>query len=313
MAFFSSLLERFYAQAQRQKTAITAFMYAINPSILGDDQALAWTNLGLWSQTKTDYPYAAAQLAKHMGDALQIKSTDHLLDIGCGHGASLVFWHQQYAVQHIAALELQPKCCKKIAAQQLPYLKKIIQQSIFFDQNNDEIHSELETYDVIISLDLAYHFALSDYLTAIKKWQTSNCRIGFHTLIKTEQFATLSSRQQKRLARLLRCAKVNLDHLLTESQLKKLLDQQHFTQIQCEDLSKDVLQGFAQYIESEEFKKIKRSQTQNSLNLRHKLNVFKIQMTAKLCQILYATQGIAYVQVTAKTTTLHHHSVKKSA
>lgn len=70
--------------------------------------------------------------------------------------------------------------------------------------------------------------------------------------------------------------------------LRSTLEQQGFVDIQIEDLSKQVLLGFSQYIQNQQGQKQSRG-----------LANFKIQMTAKLCQQLYQNGYVRYIQITA--------------
>lgn len=99
-----------------QLSSISAFehKYAIDAKQLGDSRTCAWTNLGLWHSYTYSYVQACEQLAIHLANQLQLCSTEHPLDLGCKHGASVFFWQKQYAVQHITAVELQASCIKKI-------------------------------------------------------------------------------------------------------------------------------------------------------------------------------------------------------
>lgn len=80
------------------RAALSRFIphkYAIDASSLGDSEELAWTNLGFWKNTQT-YREACRQLADHLAQAVNLNSKDHLLDLGCGQGASLLHWLQHY-------------------------------------------------------------------------------------------------------------------------------------------------------------------------------------------------------------------------
>ena len=88
---------------------------------------------------------------------------------------------------------------------------------------------------------------------------------------------------------MLKCADVNLKHLSTDVELKQLLNQHDFKQVQIKDLSENVLNGFSNYIYEH-----------GTLNEKNKdLDYLKILMTAKLCKKLYEDDLIHYVQVSA--------------
>lgn len=96
--------------------------YAIDAKRLGDDAWLAWSNLGFWQGQQYNYPQACQSLADQIAQSIQLKSTDCVLDLGCGQGASLLHWTQHYHIQQLSAVELQPECVKRIQ-KQLPQVQ----------------------------------------------------------------------------------------------------------------------------------------------------------------------------------------------
>ena len=88
--------------------------YAIDAKRLGDDTLLAWSNLGYWQGQQHNYPLACQSLADQIAASVQLKSTDRVLDLGCGQGASLVFWMEHFQIQNLSAVELQTECVEKI-------------------------------------------------------------------------------------------------------------------------------------------------------------------------------------------------------
>jgi hypothetical protein len=87
---------------------------------------------------------------------------------------------------------------------------------------------------------------------------------------------------------LLKSADVNWQNLMGEQQLTQKLIQKGFTQIEIQDFSEPVLNGFAVYIEN------KRKERKH-----FDLAQLKIDMTAKLCRKLYQDGLVHYIQVSA--------------
>ena len=82
----------------------------IDDSLLQDKWIPApWINLGDWSVTD-DYREACHQLAFRLGDRLELKADDRLLELACGYGAGLRLWSKSFGVQHCDALEYRREC-----------------------------------------------------------------------------------------------------------------------------------------------------------------------------------------------------------
>ena len=256
--------------------------YAINAKQLGDDAALAWSNLGYWDDATSSYPHACRQLAHQLAQAVQLTSADKLLDLGCGQGASLALWQQHYQLQYIEAVELQANCVMQIQ-QHLPQLTAIHQHSFL---NLKQIQFKA-AFDVVLCIDAAYHSNLNSFLASVCTVLNAKGRLGFHYLILSEKWSALTALQKQKYNWLLKSADVNLDDLMTQSVLEQTLQDDDFSEIKIVDLSKAVLHGFSHYI-------------QQSPPPQLGLDAVKIQMTAKLCHKLYVDGLVQYVQISAK-------------
>lgn len=256
--------------------------YAIDASSLGDDGELAWTNLGFWKNTQ-NYREACCQLADHLAQAVYLNSKDHLLDLGCGQGASLMHWLQHYQPKSLSAVELQSKCVNKIQ-KLIPEISQIFCGS-FLNLKQFEFK---QRFDVVLCIDAAYHSNLNSFLNSVTPVLNSKGRLGFHYLMKADSCQDMTVLQEQKYRYLLKAADVVWDNVPNEKTLRNALEQQGFIDIQIEDLSEPVLLGFSQYI-----------QNQQDQNQSRGLANFKIQMTAKLCQQLYQAGYVRYIQITA--------------
>jgi len=256
--------------------------YAIDASSLGDDGELAWTNLGFWKNTQ-NYREACCQLADHLARAVNLNSKDHLLDLGCGQGASLMHWLQHYQPKSLSAVELQSKCVNKIQ-KLIPEINQIYSGS-FLNLKQFEFK---QRFDVVLCIDAAYHSSLNSFLNSVTPVLNSKGRLGFHYLMKADSCQNMTVLQEQKYRYLLKAADVVWDNVPKEKMLRNALEQQGFVDIQIEDLSEPVLLGFSQYI-----------QNQQDQNQSRGLANFKIQMTAKLCQQLYQAGYVRYIQITA--------------
>lgn len=263
----------------------TQHKYAINAAMLGDPAICAWSNLGFWETSIESYPHACRQLADQLAQSVDLNSKHFLLDLGCGQGASLVFWHQHYAVKHIEAVELQSECVDKIQ-NNLTFLQKIHCESFL---NLKQLDFEFK-FDVVLCIDAAYHSPLNSFLDSISTVLNSNARIAFHYLILTDKFETLNSFEKLKLKALLKSADVKLVDLNSYPITEAIIRKHGFENLQIKNLSKQVFDGFAEYIQAN-------NQLQKG---QWSVDQFKIQMTAKLCRKLYAEGLVDYVQIGAE-------------
>ena len=265
--------------------------YAINAVALGDNAELPWTNLGYWNDATSSYPQACCQLADHLAQAIQLKADDRLLDLGCGQGASLQHWLEHYQIQDLEAVELQNQCVLRIK-EKLPQLTAIHHQS-FLNLNSVSFSRK---FDAVMCIDAAYHCNLNSFLASVTAVLNSKARIGFHCLMLSDDWQTASTIKKLQYQALLKSADVRLAYLYNQIGLEQLLQQHGYGQIVIEDLSEPVLYGFSDYI----FQKIEAVTELEQQNAGSRLDIFKIQMTARLCKKLYKDGLVRYVQVSAE-------------
>ncbi|MBF7688927.1 class I SAM-dependent methyltransferase [Acinetobacter sp. EC24] len=246
--------------------------------MLGDTALYAWTNLGFWQPQTHSYVQACEQLATHLADQLQLCANDHVLDLGCGQGASLFFWQQNYAVKQITGIELQANCVARL--QNVSHDIQVHQGSFL------ALDGLTQQYDVIVCIDALYHSYLPDFFHAIRHLVKPNTRVGFHYLLFNERWHNQTWLQQKKYQYLLKSANVQVAHLETVQTLQSMAQVQGYHQLEIQRLSQEVFLGFANYV------------AQQPATQFTGLSGFKIKMTAKLCQKLYQDGLLDYVQVT---------------
>ncbi|ENW83116.1 hypothetical protein F909_00708 [Acinetobacter sp. ANC 3929] len=256
--------------------------YAIDAKRLGDDALLAWSNLGFWQDQHHDYPQACRSLADQIARSTQLQATDRVLDLGCGQGASLLHWLTHYQIQQLSAVELQADCVKRIQ-KQLPQVQ--IHCESFLNLKALQL---LNSFDVVLCIDAAYHSHLNSFLDSASTVLNSKGRIAFHTLMWSENWQNCTYLQKQKYHYLLKSADVNWQHLMGQQQLAQSLVQHGFSDIEIQDFSEPVLNGFAEYIETRKIEKTVFDLAQ-----------FKINMTAKLCRKLYQDGLVRYIQISA--------------
>ena len=217
--------------------------YAIDAQWLGDDSLLAWSNLGYWQAQQHNYPLACQNLADQIAASVQLKSTDRVLDLGCGQGASLLHWLNHYHIEQLSAVELQKDCIQRIQ-KELPQVQSICGSFL----NLRPLHF-LNLFDVAVCVDAAYHSELNLFLDSVSFVLNSKGRIAFHYLMWSDDWQHCSYLQKQQYRCLLKAADVTWRQLMNGQQLSQTLAQHGFKDIVIQDFSEPVLNGFAQYIE----------------------------------------------------------------
>ena len=258
---------------------IIGHKYAIDAKSLGDDSLLAWSNLGYWTQ-QHDYPLACQSLADQLAASIQLKKSDRVLDLGCGQGASLLYWLHHYHVQQLSAVELQPRCIELIQ-KNLPQVASYCGSFLNLEQ------LPLNSFDVVMCIDAAYHSDLNLFLNAVTPVLNSKGRLAFHYLMWSDAWSQCSTWQQRQYHYLLKGADVDWQHIMLRKEMSQTLIQHGFERIEIQDFSEPVLKGFSDYIQHQ------------CPEHRFGIAQFKIAMTAKLCRKLYRDGLLRYIQVSA--------------
>lgn len=256
--------------------------YAIDSTLLGDDALLAWSNLGYW-QGEQSYPLACQTLAERLAQAIKLQATDHLLDLGCGRGASLLYWLEHYQIQYLSAVDVQPDCIERIQ-NNLPQVDSVCRPFLKLTE-----HFAEQSFDAILCIDAAYHSDLQNLLQAMSSLLRPHGRVAFHTLAWSEKGAKINKLQRFKYQTILRAADVSLNNLHPLPQLASIIESYAFHKVEIRDISQPVLDGFATYHAS----------LQRQSNVLLNLDQLKIDMTAKLCRKLYRDGFVHYVEIVA--------------
>lgn len=265
--------------------------FAIASHLLGQPQhGLGWSNLGYWPNAD-DYDTACQQLAERIGLAARLKPDDRILELACGQGASLNYWHKRFQVQHLHALELQPILVKRIRQQQ-PAVLRLIAQGRFDQLPLPELleqHIQPQGVDVVVCVDAAYHASsVADFANVSRHCLRPGGRLSFSTLTLDEMWLKASRWQQRLHQQLLNAADVPMASVCTQEQIKQQLGSLGFVNIQVQHLDSAVLDGFAQFVQQRA--------TQLSLKARMQPAWLKIAITARLCRFL-KQQGLVHYSV----------------
>jgi microcystin synthetase protein McyJ len=136
-------------------------------TVLGDDVILSlnenfedpskplWLNLGYWKDAQT-YPDACRAMVIKLGEAAELKSTDTVLDVGCGFGEQDALLVEQFHVTRIMGIDITPTHItvgqERLRAKQLD------------DRITLAVGSAVQTgypdnfFEKVLALECAFHF-----------------------------------------------------------------------------------------------------------------------------------------------------------
>jgi len=269
--------------------------FAIDHALLDDAMPWpAWTNLGCWQRPDgsalTPYADAAEQLARRVGAAAITAPGLCVADLGCGHGASLLLWSQQFAAARVIGIERQAGC---VAGWQSHDGISLHQGR--FDQLPlpEAVAASLPAAgcDAVVCVDAAYHAdSLSAFAAVAQTLLRPQGRLAFTTLLRPAR--STGSRLRQRL--MTRLSGIPPASVADADEMVATLTRQGFDNIRIEYLDHEVLAGFARFV------------TRRAGELpgarRRRLAWLKIAATAAMCKNWFEQQTAHYVLVSASRT-----------
>jgi cyclopropane fatty-acyl-phospholipid synthase-like methyltransferase len=261
--------------------------FAIAVELLSDTRApLPWSNLGDWSAA-LHYDDACRALARRVGHAAALQADDHVLDLACGHGASLAHWPEAFGVRCVSGLEIRSACVTQIRAHAPAGLEAI--EAGRFDTWPAPGALREQTFDAVVCVDAAYHAsslaAFASFSAALLKPQG---RFAFTTLVAAE---SLDETRALPMRLVLARAGIPPASVPTTEVLASTLAGQGFAEIRIQALDTEVLQGFHDFVQ----------RRRGELSWRQKAGAgwLKIEATAWLCGRLVASGALHYCLVSA--------------
>jgi microcystin synthetase protein McyJ len=114
-----------------------------------------WLNIGYWKDAQT-YPEACRAMAIMLGETAELKSTDTVLDVGCGFGEQDALLVEQFRVARIIGIDITPMHVtvgqERLRAKQLD------------DRITLAVGSAVQTgypdnyFEKVVALECAFHF-----------------------------------------------------------------------------------------------------------------------------------------------------------
>jgi len=250
-----------------------------------------WSNLGDWSEA-TEYSAACHALACRIGRAAKLSSADTVLEIACGHGASLSVWPDAFGVQVVDAIERQTTAIASIEADRPPALRHLWQADMNLILAGIRPWPQEERYDALVVVDAAYHFhELRTFLDQSSSRLRSGGRIAFTTLIRGSQWELAAEWQKHLVLQLAARALIPAGSLVNEQELATAFQTAGFGLPSCEVLDREVLEGFACFVA--------RRRKELDWRQRGSAGWWKVEATAAAARYLLRTGLLQYVLLKA--------------
>lgn len=208
-------------------------------------QAQHWGNLGFW-QYDNHYSDACQQLAIELAQFAQLEKQQTVFDAGFGCGDQILVWYKGFEVRHVVGINLSVSQTK--AARRKLSAAGYLQQS---DIQQGDIHrierpGKAGQFDHVLALDCIYHFPNKVlFFRQAEDLLASGGRLTFSDLV-----VDVDARKNWRFPLvLLMCAlsKIPAANMKDRPQLRKILQDQGYQNIEFQDISAEVMMGFAKW------------------------------------------------------------------
>ncbi len=250
-----------------------------------------WSNLGDWSEA-SEYNTACKALACRIGRAANLSSGDTLLELACGHGASLSIWPAEFGVQAVDAIERQTQALASIEGDRPSALRNLWQADVNLIFSGDCAWPQDESYDALVVVDAAYHFrGLRAFLDKSSSRLKSDGRIAFTTIILGSKWEFAADWRKWFIMKLAAHALIPAESLVTEKDLAESFLAAGFGSPSCVALDREVLEGFVRFVE----------RRRRELDWRQRVSAgwWKVEATAAAARYLVRTGLMQYVLIKA--------------
>jgi cyclopropane fatty-acyl-phospholipid synthase-like methyltransferase len=272
-------------QRIQEQLAIPIHLLAARPS------QRPWSNLGDWSDAD-DYSTACRALACRIGRAAMLGSRDTVLDIACGHGASLSVWPDVFGVPIVDAIERQTQALAAIENDRPAALRHLWQADVNSILSRKIPWPTESEYDALVVVDAAYHFdGLRSFLEGSRARLRSGGRLALTTLVLGSNWNEAAGWQKSLVFKLAEAALIPRKSLVSEKDLQDLFHSAGFDALICENLDREVLGGFSRFV----------ARRRQELPWRERASAgwWKVEATAAAARQLLRTGLLHYVLLKA--------------
>lgn len=250
-----------------------------------------WSNLGDWSESH-DYSAACHALACRIGRAADLGPSDTLLELACGHGASLDVWSEVFGVSVVDAIERQTRALASLTSDRPEALRDLWQADMNLILSQKMPWPTDKQYDALVVVDAAYHFlGLRAFLEESSGRLRSGGRIAFTTLVMGSNWTRARSWQKSLVLKLAAGALIPAESLVAEEELTDLFGAAGFHAPVCTILDREVLEGFTRFV----------ARRRRELKRRERCSAgwWKVEATAAAARQLLRTGLLHYVLLKA--------------
>ncbi len=208
----------------------------------GRGASTRWTNLGFWKDART-YHAAAAELARRVGRAAQLREGDTVLDLGCGGADSCILWVREFGVARVVGVEPDPatavEATERIRDEGLA--DRIVLRSDRAEWLSPSAICPGAT--AVVSVDAAYLFdTRANWLRALAMELPDGTRLGISDL-----FTSPDARRSVRVQRFAERAGIPLANLWTVREAEPVMADNGWRLTRLVRCAPEVLGGFARH------------------------------------------------------------------
>ena len=210
-----------------------------------NDQAQHWGNLGYW-QYDHHYSDACRQLAIELGQYARLEKGQTLFDAGFGCGDQILVWYKGFDVRYVVGVNLSVSQTKTAARklQAMGYLQQSdLQQG---DIHRIERPQKAGQFDRVVALDCIYHFPdKSLFFLQAHELLAAQGILAFTDLVVN---VDAKKRWRYSAVRLMcKLSRIPAANMKDMQQLRQGLEDQGYHKIEHQDISAQVMEGFAQW------------------------------------------------------------------
>ncbi len=213
-----------------------------NSGLTGEhDYHGSYLNFGYWRDT-TDYVTAAKNLVSLVADCCGVTKDSYLLDIACGMGVQSIFMRKKYGCK-IDAVDVCDKHIH-IAKQKLAREEKSVQDDIkFFNHSATHMPPDENKYSNVICIEGGPHMKTREkFLEEAYRVLKPDGKLCIADIILREKPTTRTKKIIQQLAEIFWCSCA--ENSYTEDVLIDKMRNIGYTDINIEDISKDVIPGY---------------------------------------------------------------------